>query len=211
MPINNSTLHLLSSLSDERLWKLFQKGDDKALAEIYSRYFSNLYNYGIQLIQDTELTKDSIQDLFIELARNRQTLGKVKAVKFYLLKSLKRKLIRNKKKHQSLVFMSDPISSTGFELAETPPQKEAEGLSSENSARLKKAVNQLSKRQREVIFLYYYENLSYEEVQHVMGFESVKSVRNVVYKAIKILRTKTVALITALLVMPLLKEILTIL
>ncbi|MEQ8239564.1 MAG: sigma-70 family RNA polymerase sigma factor, partial [Cyclobacteriaceae bacterium] len=61
-------------------------------------------------------------------------------------------------------------------------------LEKEDLQKLQLAIQELSPKYREIIYHFYYENLSYTEIQEVLGFDNVKSVRNLLYKALKSLR-----------------------
>ena len=52
---------------------------------------------------------------------------------------------------------------------------------------LLKAIHQLPKRQREIVYLFYYNNLSYKEIASVMSLE-VKTVYNQIYTALETLK-----------------------
>jgi RNA polymerase sigma factor (sigma-70 family) len=64
-----------------------------------------------------------------------------------------------------------------------------EQLSTERLAHLHKALDNLPPRQKEVIFLRFFENLSFEEISAVMGIEQ-SSVYKIIYKAIHNLQGK---------------------
>jgi RNA polymerase sigma factor (sigma-70 family) len=52
---------------------------------------------------------------------------------------------------------------------------------------LKQALNQLSGKRREIMYLKYYDGLRYEEIQQVMGI-SYQTARNYVYEGLETLR-----------------------
>jgi RNA polymerase sigma factor (sigma-70 family) len=60
-------------------------------------------------------------------------------------------------------------------------------FSTEQCHRLSTTINHLPKRQKEALYLRYYEKMSYEEIMQVMDL-SYKSVRNLVSIAIQTLR-----------------------
>jgi hypothetical protein len=78
------------------IWQNFKDGEEKAFIWIYKTYFDTLYNYGRQFDLDTEFVKDQIQDLFIYIRNNRKQLADVKSIKFYLFKSLRKKITVSK-------------------------------------------------------------------------------------------------------------------
>jgi RNA polymerase sigma-70 factor (ECF subfamily) len=62
----------------------------------------------------------------------------------------------------------------------------------EKHLRLQKALNELPENYREIIYLFYYENLSYEEIRAIQGFINIKSARNLLYKAINTLAKRII-------------------
>src|ERR1044072_6476462 len=90
-------------MEDHLLWNSFRGGDEQALATIFDRYIKRLHNYGLKILNDRDLVKAAVQDLFIELWKNHSNLGETNSIKFYLYKSLRRKLIRIKIKESNRV------------------------------------------------------------------------------------------------------------
>ena len=68
--------------------------------------------------------------------------------------------------------------------------------------RLQKAIESLSERHREIIFLFFYEDLTYEEIREIQDFENIKSARNLLYKALKSLRKKIEVLLFLIGILP---------
>ena len=85
-------------ISDEGLWELCLKGDMRAFRELYCRFYALLRNYGIKLLPDKSLVEDCVQDIFIKLIQNHETLSPTVNVKGYLLKTLRHScMIRSRK------------------------------------------------------------------------------------------------------------------
>ena len=75
-------------ISDEGLWELCLKGDMRAFRELYCRFYALLRNYGIKLLPDKSLVEDCVQDIFIKLIQNHETLSPTVNVKGYWRTSL---------------------------------------------------------------------------------------------------------------------------
>src|SRR5690554_3471609 len=86
-------------ISDFDLWHQFQFGDESAFVEIYKLFGNQLYNYGCQFSADKELVKDCLQDFFIYLRKNRGKFSHTDSIKFYLMKSFKRYILRILKRY----------------------------------------------------------------------------------------------------------------
>jgi RNA polymerase sigma factor (sigma-70 family) len=190
--------------SDHEIWESLKGGDKQALGDLYNRYFRALYNYGMKLIRDKPLVKDAIQDLFVELWKYHPRLGKVVSVKFYLYRSLRRRLIKAAESRQASLISDASREEHLFEFV-SPHESFliTQQASQEQISELLKAMNSLTRRQKEAIYLKYYENLSYQEVASIMAI-TVKATYKVVLGAIDTLRKNvrklySVAILSALL------------
>ena len=167
-----------------RLWESFRKGDKEAFAALFREHYKTLYRFGNKFTNDTELLEDCIQELFVELWQAKSQ-APVLSVKAYLLKSLKYKLLKAFRKNGKV----QPIHDNGdipFELSHETlliSRQEAD----EKKQRVIKALEKLSNRQKEIIYLKYYQNLSYEEVSEIMNI-NYQVARNLLYQAIKSLK-----------------------
>lgn len=171
-----------SQLEDSALWNSFRDGDDNALVIIFDRYAQPLYNYGRKVFTDKETVRDCIQDLFLEICKNRSGLGPTDSIKFYLFKSLRRKLVRIK--------MKVPISGLE-ETDKVTPSPEAEIIEKQHAEQrqiiLDNRLSRLTNRQREAIFLRYFEELSYEKIAQVMELNR-QSIYNLINESMAILK-----------------------
>jgi RNA polymerase sigma factor (sigma-70 family) len=173
--------------NDLEIWMEFKKGRRSALIYIYTKYFVILYNYALRFNPDREDVKDYIQDLFIYLYKNRESINETDSIKFYLFKCLRRRMkVENDKmfKNQNLV-MEDQI------LFEESP--ESDFIFHEEVLKSKKILNDaiktLPQKQQEIVFYYYYQNFSYKEIAGIMGLNQVKSARKLLYRAIESLKS----------------------
>lgn len=172
---------------DAELWNDFKNGDDYAFSLIYSKFSKKLYTYGLKLTSNSTLVEDSIQDLFSDLAKNRKNLGATSNIQFYLIKSFKRKLFRqiHKEKRYNL---DNNEQQFGFEITYSI---EHDLILEENTLQrlhlLKKAIDTLTSRQKEALYLRFTEEFEYEMISEIMNM-SVESCRNLLYRTIKNLR-----------------------
>ncbi len=173
---------------DANRWIEFITGSKKAFDFIYDKYFALLFGYGMQFSANKALIKDCIQDLFIELWTKKETLPEVHAVKFYLYKSLRRKVIKTITKKD---FLSQGATSDVFHLqngTSTEATIIKQEIVQENEKRIQRALNQLTSRQREAVFLKFYENLPYKEIALIMNLSDAKYARKLIYRSLKELK-----------------------
>jgi len=171
---------------DLQKWDRFKNGDDFALSSIYSGNAELLYQYGLKFTANRDLIEDTIHDLFLDLMRNRKTIGRTEHIRFYLMKSFRRKLIRKLKRE--LQYGDDPFSEIQFGIRYSIEQDLiSEETENDRIRRLFSAIEQLSPRQKEAIYLKFNKELDYDEISEVLGM-GIEASRNLIYRAIKSLK-----------------------
>ena len=173
--------------SDIYLWRGFKSGDKAALNILFRRYYPLLHNYGSKLTQNKGLTEDCLQDFFLYLYEHRQNLKDVDTIKPYLFKAFRNRLFKYLKANTNFISL-ETIEKHGL-----PIEFSAEELMirQENiqlqSAQILPLLNQLTNKQKELIYLKYYNNLSITDIAEVVGI-SYQGVLNGLGKAMKKLR-----------------------
>ncbi|MGH2642840.1 MAG: RNA polymerase sigma factor [Chitinophagaceae bacterium] len=184
--MNNSTLNN----GDAGYWHAFLEGDKEAYAGIYRQYFSLLYEYGIRLCRDKEVVKDCIQDLFIKLWVNREHLQQATAIKPYLLIALKSTLLNKlDQMHRMAARAGRVLEMSAFDLHYTTAEESLIHDDEEAMRRqqIRAALDNLTHRQKECIFLRFYIGLEYAEIADTMQI-SVKASYKIIGRAITVMR-----------------------
>jgi RNA polymerase sigma factor (sigma-70 family) len=177
----------LPGQTDAELWAKFKDGDDGSLALIYADNSKKLYLYGLKLTTNNAVIEDSIQDLFTDLVRTRKNLGDTDNILFYLLISFKRRLLRQIQKEKRYNLKEKNVGSIfdiTYSIEHDIIRKESTDMKLQS---LQMAINQLTPRQKEAIYLRFTEELEYAEIAEMMEM-SIEACRNIIYKAIKSLR-----------------------
>lgn len=175
--------------SDYSVWESFKVGDESAFITIYKDYANMLFNYGCQFSSDREMVKDCLQDFFIYLRKNREGFGSTDSIKFYLLKAFKRRVVDYIKKENRGMMVNERFTFSQFPVefsSETiyiNQQFEAEQLQ-----KLNKALEALDVKEREAIYYFYYEGLTYEQIAEIFNFSHVSSARRLMYRGLSHLR-----------------------
>ncbi len=174
---------------EKDLWQEIKKGNKEAFNCIIYQNYALLFNYGQKIYNDSSTVEDCIQELFIYVWEHRSGLSDVKAVKAYLLLSLRRRLINhltawNKKRVHGDSYLTHSELGITFSHEEFVIRNEEK---TEVQKRLSSALNNLSDRQKEAIYLKYYSKLSYDEIAKVMEMEN-QSVANLLRRALQSLR-----------------------
>lgn len=176
------------SVTDDVLWSNIKSGNELAMSMLYKRYVQRLYDYGMHTCRDHDLVKDCLQDLFYKLWNKREVISNVQYVKPYLFKSFRRLLI-----HQLIERGKHSVPLPEQEIFEFMSSIESvlieDEIRAEQTIRLKNCVQSLTKGQREVIYLKFYKELTYQEIAEITELQ-IDSVYNLVSKTIELLRKK---------------------
>lgn len=169
------------------LWNAFLRGENMAFEEVYRRFYPQLYSYGIRMVGNRELVIDTIQDLFVKLILNCRNLHLTDNPKAYLLCAFRNKLldsIQSLRQTEAIEAYHD-FFSMNEDVINTLFAKDDKDVIHEK--RLAKGIADLSARQREILFLYYINELSYSEISVVLDI-NLQSCRNLLSRTLAHLR-----------------------
>ncbi len=165
-------------------------GDAAAFEEIYLQFYNRLMRYGLIIYADKKVVEDAVQDLFIWMLEHPKELSKVKEVEVYLFSALKNNL-------QKYGARKNRISEILNELVlENRDKKSLESIDCQIIATeeidltrkwMHKTLDQLPAHQKEIIYLRFYENLSYDDISSMLSISN-QVIRNYVTRAIKQIR-----------------------
>jgi RNA polymerase sigma-70 factor (ECF subfamily) len=192
-----------SNIGEElELWEAMRSGDRNAFAMLYERYFKLLYNYGRKIGQDSSHVEDSIHDLFVDLWRYKSNLSTTTSVRFYLYRSLRRRLI---KKNNNVLWLSHDMHLLEEALQLSSPSLENQIIESESTDyrvnQLRKLLNDLSPRQYEALVLFFYDEFTYPEIASMLQLNE-QSARNLVQRGLVQLRQYAKHIISFFLFLP---------
>ena len=136
-----------------------------------------------------QVVEDCIQDLFLQLWQNRLQINETESVKHYLLKALRHHVLQY---HRAKSRMSTEDLDWD---ASIPDEYDAETLLIERESlsaltqSMQAQLQKLPPREREALYLRYYENLSVAEIAEVMNVNR-QSVSNFLQKALVKVRNR---------------------
>jgi RNA polymerase sigma-70 factor (ECF subfamily) len=141
----------------------------------------------LKIIKDEGATEDILQDLFVKLWERRERLGTITNVQVYFYKAA-RSMAINYIKSNKLKCVGDEEVCVEIVFS----HEEVVVLRENNVAKnkmLSDALNRLPKRQREILFLKYFDEWDYDHIADVTGIK-YQSVVNHVHRAILQLRSE---------------------
>jgi RNA polymerase sigma-70 factor (ECF subfamily) len=163
---------------------MMKGGKEAAFEALYKKYIGDLLAYGDKMGLDSEVLKDLIQDLFVEIWRSKERLSDTDSIKFYLFKALRYKMIR----HHQRALSAIPIPG---DWAEQEESVEARMLNAEQNGmtakQLQLAIAKLPKRQQEIIHLRFFQGFSNREIASLMNLQ-YQSASNLIQRSLQSIR-----------------------
>ncbi|ARK10509.1 sigma-70 family RNA polymerase sigma factor [Fibrella sp. ES10-3-2-2] len=175
--------------TDVQLWNQLKSGNELAFGKLLAKYFNPLQNYGYKFVQNEDFVKDCVQEVFIEIWNRRDRISTPDSVRAYLLSCVRKRVVREG--YRQRVLKDDEPANLENEgsFVEFSPEWsmiEQESLA-ETTHRIANALNKLPKRQREVIYLRFYQNLERDEIAVIMDVnpQSVSNLMQVAFKTFR--------------------------
>ncbi|QWX83562.1 sigma-70 family RNA polymerase sigma factor [Cellulophaga sp. HaHaR_3_176] len=173
------------------IWEKLIDGDKMALGQLYDMYIDILFTYGMYHSKDKSYVSDCIHDLFVDLYKYRTNLSMTDNVKYYLFRSLKRKINKKYRAKNTSVSLDEFQFKPDFTKTNHINSCEKSIIRQENikerNAKLAEALSTLTKKQQKILFLRFDQDKSYDEISVIMDI-SVQTARTSIYRAIKTLR-----------------------
>ena len=180
---------------DTLILNALRQDDESALSHLFSTYYNRLYRTGLKYGATNEVVEEAIQAVFIDVWQYRKTLGEIVSFEAYLKGALRKRITKMALKTNKNAQNTDLSSGTheGVEndlllsveayenvliLQETNDQKRTE---------LKTALEQLTPRQKELIVLRYFEEMSYADITEKTQLQT-DSIYKTIHEALKRLR-----------------------
>jgi RNA polymerase sigma-70 factor (ECF subfamily) len=158
-----------------------QHADEAALAALVSQYAGTLYRVAFSVLRNPADAEDAVQEAFMRVLRHRDSLGEVRDQRVWLIRIVWN-IVLDRKRRAKTRPETDDVS----ELARVLP---CNGLSAEqiasaaqHHAHVLACVEQLPAKEREVLMLSAFEELSSVEIASVLGITE-SSVRSRLFRA----------------------------
>ncbi len=158
-----------------------KRGDRLAFTQLFETYYNSLCFFSNRYLNDLDLSRSIVQQVFVSFWINREKLSIQKSVKSYLFHSVRNASIdygRRKKNQMQVVELNDEMIRTPFhDLIEE----------AELDEKINKAINDLPEKCREVFVACRLEGLKYAQIAEKLNI-SVRTVEMQMGIAIKKLR-----------------------
>lgn len=158
-----------------------QHAEDAVLAALVDQYAGTLYRVAYSVLRNAADAEDAVQEAFLRVLRHRAMLGEVRDQRVWLIRIVWNVVLDRKRRAKTR-----PETDDVAELARVLPSKgmsaEQIAVAAEHHARVLACVEQLPAKEREVLMLSAFEELSSVEIAAVLGITE-SSVRSRLFRA----------------------------
>jgi RNA polymerase sigma-70 factor (ECF subfamily) len=156
-----------TDLSDEHLAQLIQQGDKEQFGVLMERYHKKLFRYGQKFLFDKDNIEDIVQEVFIKTYQNINSFDSTQRFSPWIYRIAHNTFINEIRRHSR-----NPLQFFDFDVLishpadEDPAVKERE--QNEMRTMLDSGLEKVKANYREILILYYLEELSYKEIAEIL-------------------------------------------
>lgn len=161
-------------MADEELAMLYVGGDNKAFDELLNRTQSKLFTYIMFVVRDHDIADDIFQETFVKAIVKMQQGRYTDSGKFlFWLTRIAHNVIMDWYRQQKTEHIVEPTEDNdlsnlgGQDLLDT--FRESEMVNEQVLADVKRMMDSLPATQREVVYMRYYQNMSFKDIAKVTG------------------------------------------
>ena len=154
-------------LSDEQLATAVQRGETEQFNELVLRYQQKLLRYGRRFLSTEDDIIDIVQDVFLNAFKNIQSFDTTMRFSPWIYRIAHNAYVNELRRrgNNPTVFVDfDTFVSHPVYDDPVPKEREAEEI----RRMIEKALDRLSPKYREVLILYYMEDMPYKEIADVL-------------------------------------------
>lgn len=150
---------------DKELLELLKRGEESAFEHIYTTFYDSLLNYADRLLNDIEMARDVVQQVYYKMWEGRDSLNITLSVRAYLFKAVYHASL-NTLAHKKNIekYEHEQLTDFYFSTVIQSPEAELELWHSDVAKALEEAITALPEKCREVFLLSKVEGLKNREI-----------------------------------------------
>ena len=158
-----------------------QHAEEAALAALVDQYASSLFCVAFSVLRNQQDAEDAVQEAFLRVLRHRETLGEIRDHRVWLVRIVWN-IVLDRKRRAKTRPETDDIADLARVMPATGLSAEQRAAALQHHAQVLGCVEQLPAREREVLLLSAFEELSSVEIAAVLGVTE-SSVRSRLFRA----------------------------
>ncbi len=158
--------------------------EQEQFKQLYLRYRPGLIAFAIGFVKNAEQAEEVVNDVFMGLWKQRETLEYTDELKSYLFTGVKNRCFNSLRKTKQLAETSIEDWDAPVQIADAEQRLQVMQLEQQ----IQFVINQLPPKCKQIFLLSRKEEMSYKQIAELMEL-SVKTVENQIGNALKVLKT----------------------
>ena len=158
-----------------------QHAKDEALAALVEQYANTLYRVAFSVLRNPSDAEDAVQEAFLRVLRHRDSLDQVRDRRVWLIRIVWN-IVLDRKRRAKTRPETDDVEELARVLPANGLSAEQQAAAAQHHARVLACVDQLPAKERQVLMLSAFEELSSVEIAAVVGITE-SSVRSRLFRA----------------------------
>jgi len=167
----------ISTVNDESR----RRAQDAALAALVDQYAGALYRVAFSVLRNAADAEDAVQEAFLRVLRHRHTLGEIRDHRVWLIRIVWN-IVLDRKRRAKTRPETDDVDELARVLPSAGLSAEQLAAAAQHHALVLSRVDQLPAKERQVLMLSAFEELSSVEIASVLGITE-SSVRSRLFRA----------------------------
>lgn len=159
-----------------------QEPENRDFEKIFKEHYKSLCDFAYNLLQDRDLAKDTVQEVFLKLWKNRDNLEMGTSIRSYLFKATSHTALNHLRFSKKIIRMDEE----GFNAMSSPSGTEEIGFK-ELELKIRASIDRLPPKCKVIYLLSRHEGLKYQEIADTLDI-SLKTVENQMGIALEKLR-----------------------
>ena len=158
-----------------------QHANDTALAALVDQYATTLYRVAFSVVRNSSDAEDAVQEAFLRVLRHRDRLDEVRDHRVWLIRIVWN-IVLDRKRRAKTRPETDDVEELARVLAANGLSAEQRAAAAQHHAHVLSCVERLPAKEREVLMLSAFEELSSVEIASILGITE-SSVRSRLFRA----------------------------
>ena len=173
-----------NSNSEKLLVSELKNGNEKAFRQLFDLYYQDIYGYSISILKSKEAAEENVQDVFMKVWQNRETLNIDQSFKAFIFTIARNQAFNFLNKAANEAILKEAI----FYESQKSHDYGDYSIREEDCKKLRKeAMKQLPPKRKQIFKMSRKKGMSYEEISQELGI-SINTVRNQMSKALESMR-----------------------
>jgi RNA polymerase sigma-70 factor, ECF subfamily len=167
----------MKELPDDDLMRLFRNGQEAAFQELFNRHHAAVYNFSRMMLQDNLLAEDALQETFLSVVRSARKYVPQGAFRTWLMRIARNRCL-------NMLACQHTRRAGLFAHVDVPANAASPvdlACAAERLALVQHALADLSDSQREAVWLYAFDSMSYEDIAQILDVP-INTVKTLIHR-----------------------------